>query len=350
MGTVMAAEIAQQPEALARTLDSLGPLRADVRALANGCRSVLFIARGSSDNAAVYGRYLLETHSGVRGALAAPSVATHYDARLDLTDVLTVSISQSGETAEIVAAQEWSRRRGARTIAVTNDAESTLAMTADVVLATEAGHERAVPATKTYTCQLAAMAIIATALAPDQEALDRELGRVPGEIARLIEGRRGIDDAVAVLAHADDLLVSGRGLLMGTALETALKLEETCLRPVRGLSYADLRHGPIAVVSGKLAAVLISAADGPMVGGMEELAEDLATRGIKATIGVGGTHRFARSCSVAVEGPQLTEKVAPLAAIVPGQLIAEGLASCLGLDPDAPLGLKKVTQTDRETR
>jgi glucosamine--fructose-6-phosphate aminotransferase (isomerizing) len=191
------------------------------------------------------------------------------------------------------------------------------------------------------------MAVVASALAPEPDSLASELRHVPDEIERLLRERRGIDAAVERLAAAEELIVSGRGLVYGTALELALKLEETCLRPVRGLSYADLRHGPIAVVDADIVAVLVSAGDGPMIEGMIELAKDLRARGATA-LGVGGDDGFARVCDGIVEGPQLSEALAPLALIVPGQLIVEALARRLGLDPDAPRGLSKVTQTDRQ--
>ncbi|MGH8828685.1 MAG: SIS domain-containing protein [Jiangellaceae bacterium] len=342
----MAREIAEQPEALARTLDALRPLRSALRGLAAGRRTVLFVARGSSDNAAVYGRYLLEVHAGRAAGLAAPSVATHYHADLDLSDALVVSVSQSGETQEIVETQEWAAAHGARTVAVTNDGTSTLAGAADLALVTHAGQERAVPATKSYTTQLAAMAILAGALAADTAALDADLDRVPGEVERLITKQAGVDAAAEQLASTAETLVSGRGITFGTALEAALKLEETCLRPVRGLSYADLRHGPIAVVDEDHVAVLVTAGDGPMVAGMTELAHDLRARGAAAIVGIGGDVGFADAVDVAVAGPDLPELVAPLALVVPAQLIAEALARRLGLDPDAPRGLSKVTQTD----
>ena len=344
--TTMAREIAEQPEALARTLEALRPLRPALHHLSAERRSVLFVARGSSDNAAVYGRYLLEIHAGRPAALAAPSVATHYGVRLDLSDAVVVAVSQSGETEEIVETQAWARRCGAATVAVTNGADSSLARQADIALVTLAGLERAVPATKSYTTQLAAVAVLATALAPDPLRLDAALDRVPAEVERLIAERAGVDDAVETLTGARETLVSGRGLAFGTALEIALKLEETCLRPVRGLSYADLRHGPIAVVDQDLVPVLVAASDGPMLGGMTELAGDLRGRGARATVGIGGDNGFADACDVAVAGPRLPEAVAPLALVVPGQLVVESLARRLGLDPDAPRGLKKVTQTD----
>jgi glutamine---fructose-6-phosphate transaminase (isomerizing) len=345
MTTQMAREIGEQPDAVARTLDALRPLRGDLARLAAGTRHILFVARGSSDNACVYGRYLVETHAHRMAGLAAPSVATHYHAEVDLTDALVVCVSQSGETREIVETLEWATSRGARTVAVTNDGGSALARAADLTLETHAGVERAVPATKTYTTQLAAMAVLATALAPDPTALDAHLARAPGEMARLVDRRLGVDEAAKSLVSSAETLVSGRGLLFGTALEVALKLEETCLRPVRGLSYADLRHGPIAVVDADVAAIVVAAADGPVVSGLTEVAIDLRERGAR-TIGVGGNAAFAESCALWVPGPDLPELVAPLATVVPGQLIVEALARQLGLDPDSPRGLSKITQTD----
>jgi glucosamine--fructose-6-phosphate aminotransferase (isomerizing) len=342
----MATEVAEQPEALARTIEALRPLRSEIAEAAAGRRSVLFVGRGSSHNATVYGRYLLEVHAGVRAGSAAPSVATHYGSELDLSDTVVVAVSQSGETDEIVEAEAWAIRCGARTIAVTNQPGSRLANAADVVLATRAGTERAVPATKSYTAQLAAMAVLAGALSPDPTALDADLDRVPGEVERLITERDGIDAAVEALALPGEEIVTGRGLVAGTAYEIALKIEETCLRPVRGLSYADLRHGPIAVVDPDLDAVLIAPTDGPMLAGMQELALDLRERGVRAIIGIGGDEAFAAACDVAVAGPRLPELVAPLGLVVPGQLIVESLALRLGLDPDAPRGLSKVTQSD----
>ncbi len=344
--TTMLREIAEQPDAIARTIDALRPDRAALRDLARDRRVVLFVARGSSDNAAVYGRYLLEVHAGRPAGLASPSVATHYHAELDLSEALVVSVSQSGETQEIVETQAWAAARGARTVAVTNESGSALAAAADLTLVTRAGTELAVPATKSFTTQLAAMTILAGALAPDPQALDAELARVPGEVARLIAERDGVEEAAGRLASTAETLVSGRGIVFGIALEAALKLEETCLRPVRGLSYADLRHGPIAVVDADHVALLVAAADGPMVSGMTELAGDLRRRGAAATVGIGGDAAFARAVDVAVPGPALTELVAPLALVVPAQLIVEALAHRLGLDPDAPRGLSKVTQTD----
>jgi glucosamine--fructose-6-phosphate aminotransferase (isomerizing) len=342
--TQMAKEIAEQPDAVRRTLEALVPRRADVRRVAEGRRRVLLVARGSSDNAAVYARYLLETHAGVNAALAAPSVATHYRARLDLSDALVVSVSQSGATEEIVATQDWARGCGAATVAVSNDAGSPLATGADLALTTEAGPELAVPATKTYVTQLVALAVLGTALAPEPTALDDDLQRVPGEIDRLLATEPD-NSVVDLVADARTVVASGRGLMLGTALETALKLEETTLRASRGYSYADLRHGPISVVGEGVTALLVAAAAGPLTGAMTELATDLRSRGASA-VGVGGDEGFSAACSAHVPGPDLPESLAPLAAIVPVQVLVERVTRRLGLDPDQPRGLAKVTATD----
>jgi glucosamine--fructose-6-phosphate aminotransferase (isomerizing) len=159
----------------------------------------------------------------------------------------------------------------------------------------------------------------------------------------MLEG--SVDAAADLLAGAHDVLSSGRGLTFGTTLEVALKLEETCLQPVRGLSYADLKHGPIAVVDADLVTILVAAGDGPALPGMTELASIVREKGSKI-LGIGGDAIFASRCDVNLAGPDLPETLAPLALIIPAQRAIEALARKLGLDPDAPRGLRKVTQTD----
>jgi glutamine---fructose-6-phosphate transaminase (isomerizing) len=341
---MMRREIAEQGAAVAATLEEVRRQAERLRSAMAERQRILFVARGSSDNAAIYGRYLVETQLGVPASLAAASIATHYRARLDLSDTLVVSVSQSGRTEEIVEVQRWAASLGAATVAVSNDAESPLATEADVPLTTQAGTERAVPATKSYTSQLAAIAGLAASL-DGGEGLWPLLARAPSEVARLEEAEEGVDGAVEILASSDEVLVTGRGLAFGTALEIGLKLEETCLRPVRGLSYADLRHGPIAVVGPGLTAVVVAAEDGPLVSPIAELADDLTRRGAQV-LAIGGDETLSAASAYHVRGPDLPEAVAPIGLIVPGQLIVEALARRLGLDPDSPRGLSKVTATD----
>ncbi|GAA4128638.1 SIS domain-containing protein [Actinomadura keratinilytica] len=342
----MRAEIGEQPDALARTIEALLPRVPDLGLLARGTRQVLFIARGSSDNAAVYGRYLVESHTGRLATLAAPSIATAYRSRLDLSGVLAVAISQSGKTEEIVETLEWAASCGARTVAVTNGAASPLAEAAEVALITEAGDELAVPATKTYSTQLAALAVLALGLGAEVERAD--LRRAPDEVARLIavtEAAEALPAIVAELAEVQGAVVSGRGIAFGTALELALKIKEACYLHAMGLSYADLLHGPIAVVDDRTPALLVAAGSGPTLAGTVALARRVRGAGARA-YGIGGGDGLAAACSRALPGPDLPEWVAPLGLIVPGQLLVEALARALGVDPDVPRGLNKVTQTD----
>jgi glucosamine--fructose-6-phosphate aminotransferase (isomerizing) len=341
----MAREIAEQPAALARTLNSLLPRRSEIAALARNRHRLLLIARGSSDNAAIYGRYLAEVHAGVPASLAAPSVATLYHAKLDLHDTITICVSQSGATEEIVDAMDWAKGCGSATISVTNVAGSPLSERADIALQTEAGQEFAVPATKSYTTQVAALAVAVDALGPGHRSLDADFARVPEEAERMLVAAPELDAMVRALAQTQEVLTSGRGLAFGTTLEVALKLEETCLRPVRGLSYADLKHGPIAIVDHDLVTLLVAGPDGPTLEPLIELAATLRGKG-SPVLGFGGNAAFRAACDLAVAGPELPELLAPLALVIPPQLMVERLARTLGLDPDAPRGLKKVTQTD----
>jgi glucosamine--fructose-6-phosphate aminotransferase (isomerizing) len=344
VATIMASEIAEQPAAVARTLAALRPLRPALRRLADGARLVSFIARGTSDNAAVYGRYLCEIQAGRPASLAAPSVATHYRAELDLRGVLAVALSQSGETAEIVETLAWARRCGARTLAVTNRAGSELGAVADQVLVTQAGPELAVPATKTFTAELAALAELAAAIGPDDPAFDAALDRTPEAIDAMLASGPAAAEIAEQLRGIASLVVSGRGFTYSTALELALKVKETCLLPAIGMSHADLEHGPIAVVGGDTPALLVAPPDGPVLPGITALAGLVAARGSRA-YGIGGDAAFAAACVAVLPGPDLPEALAPLALVVPGQLLVEALARRLGLDPDRPRGLTKVTQT-----
>ena len=180
--SLMRQEIEQQPAALTATIEALLPRRAEVAGLAAQTRQVLFIARGTSDNAAVYGSYLIQAHAGLLTTLALPSIATTYKSRVDLSGVLAVALSQSGRTEEIVDSLAWAQDCGARTLAITNGGEdSPLAQAAEVAFVTQAGPERAVPATKTFTTQLAALAVLALGLGAPLDA---------GELAAAPDGHR----------------------------------------------------------------------------------------------------------------------------------------------------------------
>jgi glucosamine--fructose-6-phosphate aminotransferase (isomerizing) len=215
---------------------------------------------------------------------------------------------------------------------------------ADVTLVTRAGAETAVPATKTYTAQLAALAVLGSALGPQDPEFEEALARVPDEVARMLQSAPEAEGMVDRLRQVQRLVVSGRGLVLGSAQELALKLGETCYITTIGLSFADLQHGPIAVLDAATPALLMAASDGPMLPGMTDLARMVAQRG-STPLGIGGDRGFQSECAAALPGPALPEALAPLALIVPGQLLTEALARRRGLDPDQPRTLSKVTQT-----
>ncbi|GAA1998323.1 SIS domain-containing protein [Nocardiopsis rhodophaea] len=339
----MRSEIVQQPEALRTTLDALLPMAAEVERLGRETRQVLFIARGSSDNAAVYGSYLLQAHGGRLATLASPSIATTYNAKIDLSGVLAVAISQSGRTEEIVDTMSWAAECGARTVGITNGQGSPLTEVADVALVTRAGDELAVPATKTYTTQLAALAVLALGLGAD---LDPGLLRsVPDTIDEVLaQPTDQLDAIVERLVGVQGAVISGRGMAFSTALESALKLKEACYLHAMGLSYADLLHGPIAVVDRDTPAILVAANSGPTLPGTVALAERVVSAGAPA-YGIGGGTSLAGACDLSVPMPEVPEWLAPISLIVPAQQITERLARRLGYNPDAPRGLGKVTQT-----
>src|SRR5712691_7639713 len=331
--TYMRTEIMEQPAALRATIDALLPRAAEAGQLARDTRQVLFIARGTSDNAAVYGSYLIQVHAGRLATLASPSIATTYRSRVDLSGVLAVALSQSGRTDEIVETLTWAGDCGARTLAITNGAESPVAAAADLAFVTEAGAERAVPATKTFTTQLAALAVLALGLGAGLDA--GLLRRVPDAIEALLAGELDLEPVVAELADVQGVVVSGRGLAYSAALEIALKLKEACYLHAMGLSYADLLHGPIAVVDARTPAIVLAADAGPTLDGTVDLARRVTGAGARAyAIG-----------SRALPGPALPEWLAPMGLVVPGQLLTEALARRLGHDPDRPRGLSKITQT-----
>jgi glucosamine--fructose-6-phosphate aminotransferase (isomerizing) len=342
--SLMRQEIEQQPVVLRATIDALLPRRDEVAAMAAGTRQVLLIARGTSDNAAVYGSYLIQAHAGRLVSLASPSIATTYKSQIDLTGVLAVALSQSGRTEEIVETLQWAADNGARTLAITNGgADSPLAQAAEVAFVTEAGPERAVPATKTFTTQLAALAVLALALGAPLDP--GELRAVPAAIEELLASDLDLAPIVAELAKVAGVVVSGRGMAYAAALELALKLKEACYLHAMGLSYADLLHGPIAVVDAETPAIVMAADSGPTLAGSVDLARRVTGAGARA-YGIGGGSALAQACSRALPAPALPEWLAPMGLIVPGQLLTEALARNLGLDPDNPRGLSKVTQTD----
>jgi glucosamine--fructose-6-phosphate aminotransferase (isomerizing) len=332
----MRREIAEQPAAVERTLAAVaGP----VAALAGAVREreidrVVLVARGTSDHVAIYGRYLLEARCALSSSLAAPSLYTTYRPPIDLSRALVLGVSQSGQTPEIVAALEFAAGRGALTAALTNEAGSPLAEAVSHALVTAAGDEQSVAATKTFTTALAAVAELARALGAAD--LAAPLGALPAALARAAALPADVvERAARLLVDAEAAVCVARGYAYAAALEAALKLKEVAGLWAEGFSAADLRHGPRAAALG-LPAIILHAG-GPLAGDVRGLEGELAAAGSPiVSIGPGRALEAARG---------LGEELAPIALIVPAQLVAEHLAVLRGRDPDRPPGLTKVTRT-----
>lgn len=364
--TIMAAEIRQTPAVVRDQLESTGAaLGAVVDAVRRARpRWVSIVARGTSDHAAIYARYLIETQLGWPVGLTSPSVTTVYRAPTDWSNGLLLAVSQSGRSPDLVAVVEAARRGGALTVAVTNVAGSPLELAAAHVVPCRAGLEQAVAATKSYVAELAAVAGIVGALVPDSE-LAAGLPRVPAVLDRTLElasawlagsgpgpqrsrppsdeSRSGLElvEAVAVAGRA---LVVSRGFNLATALETALKLKETGRVFAEGYSSADLEHGPIALAGAGFPTIVFRP-DGPMGAAIDPAADRARSLGARPWT-IGGPETAGRPDALVIGAlADLPECLTPLALILPGQLLAEAVAVRLGLSPDAPSGLSKVTLT-----
>jgi glutamine---fructose-6-phosphate transaminase (isomerizing) len=337
-GHRMSAEMAEQPERLRALIARTDEVEATVQSIApRPLRGVTLVARGSSDHAAVYGRYLLEQATGKPISLAAPSLHTLYGVRADYEGQLAIAISQSGRTPEIVTTLRRLCDAGARGLAITNDGTSEIAQAARGVIELGVGEERAVPATKTVTAQLAAFAQIAGALG-DAPFSRGELEAVPKWVQQVLDDPQPAEAAAEALVDAPHLIVVARGFLYGAALETALKIKETCSILADGYSSADLRHGPIAAVTRDFPVIAISA-PGPAADDVLDLVAELRRRGARTLL-------ISPDEEADIPLPQgMPETLAPIVAVVRGQQVARALALALELDPDSPPGLSKVTVT-----
>jgi len=340
-GALMAAELAEQPAVLGRLAARHAADRDQIRAaLPRAHAGTVLLARGSSDNVAVYGRYLIEMASGRPAGLAAPSLHTRYQADVDYSGYLAVALSQSGATPEVVQTAAAMRRAGAVVVGITNEAGSPLTEVCQLTLLTDAGPELAVPATKTVTAQMLAVTAIAAAFdSPLVTAAD--LATLPDAVGALLtdSGLAGPAAAVATRwADAQRLVVSGRGLAYAAALETALKIKETARVHAEGLSSADLLHGPIAALDSRLPVLVVSG--GPRFATDEaELTARLSAEGVPfAVCGAGQDAELPLPAGI-------SEVTAPILATVRGQQLALASSLLRGLNPDAPVGLSKVTAT-----
>ncbi len=342
--SLMLQEIAEQPAALEKTIaeeqSKVVRLGKSLKQRENDL--IVLVARGSSDNAALFGRYLLEITTGIPVSLAAPSVHTLYRAKLNLKRALVIGVSQSGEGEDINRVLENAREGGAFTIGITNEPSSSMVGLVDETLLMHGGQERSVAATKTFTGQMLLFYMLASALAKDGSSRDYE--KIPQFAARALEQKTAIIELVQRYVFMENCIVVGRGLAYANAYEFALKLMETCYVVAERFSSADFLHGPVAMIERHFPVILF-AAPGVMLKGIQDLIDRLREMSAD-TLVITGDLEAAAKCTRSIIMPrEIDEFLAPIPYIIPAQLFAALLAEAKGLDPDKPRSLSKVTRT-----
>ena len=339
-------EIFEQPEAISRLLDlQSGPVHeVAARIRERNCPFVYLAARGTSDNAGLYAKYLWGTANQIPVALAAPSLFSVFKQPPKIGSSLVVAISQSGRSPDIISVIEEGRKQGALTLAITNDGASPLAQAAELVIETVAGPEEAVAATKTYTTQLVAIAMLSLALNDDAERRE-QLGRVPA----LVEECLGLDESIRAAAaryrYMEECVVLGRGFNYATAHEWSLKLKELAYVLAEPYSSADFQHGPVALAHQGFpvfAVVPGAAIDREIITLLTELVENekvelLAISTEDAALELANT-------PVRLPGG-MPEWLTPIPSIIPAQLFCYHLTRAKGFNTEGPRGLSKVTLT-----
>lgn len=341
-GALMTAEIAEQPEMFARILAAGAARIRDVAAAvrAREPRFVLLVARGTSDHAALYAKYLIETRLGLPAGLVSPSATTVYGGRAVMRDVLMLAVSQSGGSPDITEPVVRAREGGAITVAVTNAPGSPLASAADYHLDVLAGPERAVAATKSYTAELLTLFLLVEAL---REATGDEASIVPEKAREALAQERQVADLAVRYRFAEQLVVTARGYNYPTAREIALKLMETSYLVAHAFSGADLLHGPLAMIDRGFPVIAV-VPEGPGGDALLPVLQRLRER--NADTFVLGTPGAIALGAVGLRLPDnVPEALTPMLAILPMQQFAWHLARLRGGDPDAPRGLQKVTET-----
>lgn len=338
----MLSEIAEQPSVLEKTIKSeIGKLKKLGEILrGKDIDLIVLVARGSSDNAAFFGRYLLEITTGIPVSLSAPSIFTLYKAKLNLKRALVIGVSQSGEGVDINRVLETAKKSGAFTLGITNEADSTLAKIADETLLIHAGREKSVAATKTYTGQMLHFYLLASILSAKK--LDYE--KIPFFTSEVLKLKSEVEELVQRYVFMENCVVVGRGLNYGNSYELALKLMETCYVVAERFSSADFFHGPLAIIERRFPVILFAPkgvtrqSNLDLLKRLKELHAD--------SFSITNDKKIAALSSRNLLMPtEIDEFLSPIPFIIPAQLFAALLAEAKGLDADAPRSLTKVTKT-----
>lgn len=339
-------EISEQPERIKNLFSSQ---RKQIERIAAEIRRreidyVFLAARGTSDNAGRYANYLLGAMNGLPLALATPSLFTYYKKPPVLKNALVIGISQSGKSPDIVSVLEEGRRQGCLTLSMTNEPASPLAQTSDFVLELQAGDEKAVAATKTYTAELMCVAMLSAALTGDKK-MWADLAKVPAWMKQVLKLNDFIAEAVQRYRYIDQTVVLGRGFNYATAFEWALKLKELTYIIAEPYSSADFAHGPIAMVESGYP-VFAVAAKGKVFNSMLQMLQRLREDISAELVVISNDKRALSLAQVPLKIPTDTpEWLSPLVGILPAQLFAYHLTRAKGYNTEQPRSIRKVTET-----
>ena len=340
--SLMLDEIFEQPVVLEKTIKNES---AKIKKLGKFLRSkdidlIVIAARGSSDNASLFGRYLLEITAGIPVSLSAPSVYTLYDAKINLSKALVIGVSQSGEGVDINQVLEKAKNSGAFTLGITNEENSSMAKIADETLLIHAGREKSVAATKTYTGQMLHFYLLAQALSEKELSVEK----IPNYVEQSLKHREEIEEIVQRYLFMENCVVVGRGLNYGNSYELALKLMETCYVVAERFSSADFFHGPLAVVERRFPVILFAPKGVTQKSNLDllERLKELHADSFAIT----NDSKIAAQSSISLKlSDRIDEFLSPIPFIVPAQMFAALLAEAKGINPDEPRSLSKVTKT-----
>jgi glutamine---fructose-6-phosphate transaminase (isomerizing) len=340
--SLMIQEITEQPVVLERTINGEREKVKKLREFLSGKEIdlIVLVARGSSDNACQFGRYLLEVTCGIPVSLAAPSVYTLYNAKMNLSRALVVGVSQSGEGTDINLVLESAKKSGAFTIGITNEADSTMAKIADETLLIHAGREKSVAATKTYTGQMLHFYNLAMALSD----VKIDVEKIPDYASQATQLKSDVKQLVERYVFMENCVVVGRGMNYGNSFELALKLMETCYVVAERFSTADFFHGPLAIIERRFPVIMLAPK-----GVTKQSSIDLLKR-LKElhadSLSITNSKEIAKLSSRSLLMPvDIDEFLSPIPFIIPAQLFAALLSEAKGIDADAPRSLSKVTKT-----
>jgi glucosamine--fructose-6-phosphate aminotransferase (isomerizing) len=338
-------EIHQQPDVLSNLLHRERP---SLQALAGAIKKrdishVVIAARGTSDNAGRYAQYVLGAHNGLQIALAAPSLFTIYERPIQFKNALVLGISQSGKSPDIVAVLAEAKRQNQLTAVLTNNPNSDLGRVGDFVIDLGAGDEKSVAATKTYTAELMAVALLSALLSNDADHL-AQLEQVPAAAAQMLSLQDTIAQLTPRYRYMSRSVVIGRGFNYATAYELALKIKELTYVIAEPYSSADFMHGPLALIESGFP-VLVLAPSGKMLPEMVQVVRSLNERQAEV-VAFSDDQGVLETAETAVQLPvTLPEWLSPITTIIPGQLFALNLAHTRNLNVDQPRAIKKVTET-----